>query len=136
MNMLLAPAIPAENVLSNKLRVHLVDSDAMEPTLLNKRDYVLLAPVSQFVGDGVYAIVDRFGSPDLFRVQCIFDGKGSVMLFRDNKRYETKHVLSVQEFEEVVIGYMVAEIKVKDERFLRAAAADGMSGAAVDTGEN
>lgn len=121
MNELIFAPIPAENVLSDKLRVHLVNSDAMEPTLLNKRDYVLLAPVSQFVGDGVYAIVDHFGTPDLFRVQCIFDGKGSVMLFRDNKRYQTKHVLSVQEFEEVVVGYAVADIKVKDHRFLREA---------------
>jgi signal peptidase I len=121
MNELIFAPIPAENVLSDKLRVHLVDSDAMEPTLLNKRDYVLLAPVSQFVGDGVYAIVDRFGVLDLFRVQCIYDGKGSVMLFRDNKLYQTKHVLSIQEFEEAVVGYMVAEIKVKDERFLREA---------------
>ena len=121
MNELIFAPIPAENVLSDKLRVHLVNSDAMEPTLLNKRDYVLLAPVSQFVGDGVYAIVDRFGVLDLFRVQCIYDGKGSVMLFRDNKLYQTKHVLSIQEFEEAVVGYMVAEIKVKDERFLREA---------------
>ncbi|WP_042777791.1 hypothetical protein [Sinorhizobium fredii] len=121
MNELIFAPIPAENVMSDKLRVHLVDGDGMEPTLLNKRDYVLLAPVSQFVGDGVYGIVDRFGVVDLFRVQCIFDGKGSVMLFRDNKRYQTKHVLSVQEFEEVVVGYVVADIKVKDHRFLRMA---------------
>ncbi|WP_037461320.1 hypothetical protein [Sinorhizobium fredii] len=121
MNELIFAPIPAENVRSDKLRVHLVDGDGMEPTLMNKRDYVLLAPVSQFVGDGVYAIVDALGVIDLFRVQCIFDGKGSVMLFRDNKRYQTKHVLSVQEFEEVVAGYVVADIKVKDHRFLRMA---------------
>lgn len=112
--------VPTAGVFSDRLRVHPVMSDTMEPTLLNRRDYVLLAPVSNFVGDGIYAVIDALGVPDLFRVQCLFDGKGSLQLSRDNKRYR-EHIVSPEQFEDVVIGYVIADIKVKDERFLREA---------------
>ncbi|WP_037436215.1 hypothetical protein [Sinorhizobium fredii] len=118
MNELISAPIPAENILSDKFRIHPVLSDSMEPTLRGGRDYVLLAPVSQYVGEGVYAIVDVLGVPDLFRVTPEF-GKG-LRLFRDNKRY-LEHVVSLEQFEEAVVAFMVAEIKVKDERFLREA---------------
>ncbi|CCE97216.1 conserved hypothetical protein [Sinorhizobium fredii HH103] len=116
MNNLLAPVIPAENVLSDKFRVHLVQSDGMEPELRARRDYVLLAPVSSYVGEGVYAIFDGFGTPELFRVTSAF-GKG-LRLFRDNKHYQ-EYVLTLEKFEECVVGFVIADIKVKDERFLR-----------------
>ncbi|AFL53983.1 signal peptidase I [Sinorhizobium fredii] len=119
MNELISAPIPAENILSSKFRVHPVLSDAMEPTLKSNRDYVLLAPVSSYVGEGVYAIFDGFGVPELFRVEPEF-GKG-LRLFRDNKRYDKDYVLSIEKFEEVVVAFMIAEIKVKDERFLREA---------------
>ncbi|WP_037470670.1 hypothetical protein [Sinorhizobium fredii] len=118
MNELISPPIPAENIFSSKFRVHPVTSDAMEPTLRSNRDYVLLAPVSSYVGEGVYAIFDGFGVPELFRVTPEF-GKG-LRLFRDNKRYQ-EYVLTPEKFEEVVVAYIIAEIKVKDERFLRKA---------------
>lgn len=116
MNALIPAPIPADNILSDKLRIHPVISDAMEPTLKGGRDYVLLAPVDSYVGEGIYAVFDGFGVPELFRVASDF-GKG-LRLFRDNKQYQ-EHVLTIEKFEEVVVAFMVAEIKVKDERFLR-----------------
>ncbi|MEY9717898.1 hypothetical protein ABIA22_000388 [Sinorhizobium fredii] len=117
MNALIPAPIPAENIFSSKFRVHPVMSDAMEPTLKSNRDYVLLTPISSYAGEGVYAIYDGFGVPDLFRVEPKF-GKG-LRLFRDNKLYQHEYVLTLEKFEEVVVGFMIAEIKVKDERFLR-----------------
>ncbi|MEY9531187.1 hypothetical protein [Sinorhizobium fredii] len=119
MNALIPAPIPAENIFSSKFRVHPVMSDGMEPELKARRDYVLLAPVSSYVGEGVYAIYDGFGVPELFRVTSAF-GKG-LRLFRDSKRYQ-EYVLSIEKFEEVVVGFVIADIKVKDERFLREAA--------------
>ncbi|KSV76683.1 hypothetical protein N182_24740 [Sinorhizobium sp. GL2] len=111
---------PADNVFSDNFRIHPVMSDAMEPTLLARRDYVLLAPVTAYHGEGVYAIIDGLGVPELFRVSPAFDGRGGLRLFRDNKRYND-YVISREQFDEAVVAYMVAEIKVKDERFLREA---------------
>ncbi|MEY9780364.1 hypothetical protein [Sinorhizobium fredii] len=121
MNNLVAPVIPAEHILSDKFRVHAVMSDGMEPDLKARRDYVLLAPISSYVGEGIYAIFDGFGVPELFRVTSAF-GKG-LRLFRDNKRYE-EYVLTLEKFEECAVGFVIAEIKVKDERFLRMAMED------------
>lgn len=44
MNDFFAPAIPAENVLSDRLRTKLVAGDGMAPALRANWDYVLLAP--------------------------------------------------------------------------------------------
>ncbi len=118
MNNLVAPVIPAENILSDKFRVHAVLSDGMEPSLRARRDFVVLAPISNYVGEGVYAIFDGYGVPELFRVTPEF-GKG-LRLFRDNKRYQ-EYVLTIEKFEEVVVGFVIADINVKDERFLRKA---------------
>lgn len=119
MNALVPAAIPAENVLSDRFRVHAVMGDGMAPTFRGGRDYALLAPVTTYVGEGVYAL-DVGPVLDLFRVMSALDGKGSLLLFRDNKRYEN-HTVSREQFEAAVVAYMVAEIKVKDERFLREA---------------
>ncbi len=74
--------------------------------------------MGQIGASGVYAIFDGFEAPELFRVTPEF-GKG-LRLFRDNRHYQ-EYVLSLEKFEEVVVAYMIAEIKVKDERFLRKA---------------
>ncbi|PST27222.1 hypothetical protein C7U60_02770 [Mesorhizobium plurifarium] len=119
MNALVPAPIPAENILSDNFRVHLINGDSMEPTLKARRDYVLLAPVSTYVGEGIYAISQGVWM-DFYRVTPVLDGKGSLLLFRDNKHYQ-EVILSREQFEEGVVGFVVAEIKVKDERFLREA---------------
>ncbi|RVI52136.1 hypothetical protein SmedWSM1115_07370 [Sinorhizobium medicae WSM1115] len=89
----------------------------MEPTLRGGRDYVLLAPVSEYRGEGVY-LVDAGAGLDLFCVMNSVDGKGGLVLFQENRRDE-KHHLSLEKFEELVAGIVVADIRTRDERFLR-----------------
>lgn len=120
MSDILTPAIPAENVLSDRFRVHAVLGDSMEPTLRGDRDYVLLAPVTSFQGEGIY-LLDVGVGMELFRVTCAFDGKGSLHLSRDNKRYQAEHAVNRDKFNEAVVAIVVADIKPRDERFLREA---------------
>jgi hypothetical protein len=116
----LIPDIPPENVLSGRFRVHAVKGDAMEPTLRGGRDYALLAPVSQYTGEGIY-LVHAGAGLDLFRVMNNMDGKGGLVLFQENRRDEKYH-LPLDKFEELVTAIVVADIRTRDERFLRGAA--------------
>ncbi len=115
-----APAIPAENVLSSKLRVHMVDGDGLEPALRSRTDYVLLSPTSVFGGDGIY-LIDVGGGTALYRVQSIMGGK--LLLKFDNPLYRGGDLIMTRdEFAEIALAIVVADIKVRDERFLREAA--------------
>lgn len=117
MNDLLLPTIPAENVLSDRFRVHAVIGDSMEPTLRSDRDYVLVAPVTSYEGEGIYLLDVGLGI-ELFRVSCTFDGEGGLRLSRENPRYQS-YEIGRERFEEMVVGIVVADIKTRDERFLR-----------------
>ena len=116
-----APAIPAENVLSPALRVHLVDGDGMEPDLRSRRDYVIISPVDSYCGEGIY-LLDWGPGPVLYRAQ--FAGGGKVLIKLDNPLYrDNGHTFPRDQFDEMVVGFVVADIKVRDERFLREARA-------------
>ncbi len=52
----------------DRFRVHAVVDDAMEPMLRGSRDYVLGAPVTSYVGEGIY-LVDGGHGIDLFRAR-------------------------------------------------------------------
>lgn len=106
-----------DNVRSDRFRVHAVVGDAMEPVLRGSRDYVLVAPVTSYEGEGIY-LVDVGLGIDLFRVTTTFDGKGGLRLSRENPRYQS-HEVARESFEEAVVGMVVADIKARDERFLR-----------------
>ncbi|MCA1494614.1 hypothetical protein I6F11_27415 [Ensifer sp. NBAIM29] len=118
MNDLISAPIPAENIMSDRFRVHPVMSDAMEPTLRSNRDYALIAPVAEYRGEGLY-LVDVGGAVDIFRVRNSFDGKGGLLLFQENRQQE--YPISLEKFEALVVGIVVADIKPRDERFLRPA---------------
>lgn len=130
MNDFFAPAIPADRVLSHALRVHMVDGDGFEPHLKGRRDYVLIAPVTEYAGEGVYLLHDGLG-PVLYRVQYILAADKPIRLSLDNPAYRGAkgfgHCWTRETFNEAVLGIVVADIKVRDERYLRAT---------VDTGEN
>ncbi|WP_085033909.1 hypothetical protein [Ensifer aridi] len=117
MNDFFAPALPAERVLSDRLRVHAVKGDGMFPLLRGDRDYVLVAPIHAYSGDGIY-LVDNGVGEDLYRVSSAWDGKKSLKLSRENERYQD-HIVSIEQFEAGVLAIVVADIKVRDERFLR-----------------
>lgn len=111
------PDIPPENVLSGRFRVHAVTGDAMEPTLRGGRDYALLAPVASYEGEGIY-LVNIGAGLDLFRVTSSFDGDGGLRLSQENRRSRPQ-CLSRQQFDALVVGLVVADIRTRDERRLR-----------------
>lgn len=111
------PSVPTENVLSDRFRVHAVTGDAMEPTLRGGRDYALLAPVASYEGEGIY-LMNIGAGLDLFRVTTSFDGEGGYRLSQENRRSRPQ-CLSRQQFDALVVGLVVADIRTRDERFLR-----------------
>lgn len=111
-------ALPAnpEAIYSKRLRVHMVDGDGMEPDLRSRRDYVLIAPVDGYCGEGIY-LIEVGGGQTLYRVQNILTG---LRLKLDNPVYgDSGVVVTREQFAEDVLGFVVADIKVRDERFLR-----------------
>lgn len=115
MHDLFSPNPPPESVLSGRFRVHAVQSDAMEPALRGGRDYALLAPVTTYQGEGIYLLDDGLAL-DLYRVSNTLEG-GELSLSRENPRYRTK-TIGRDEFDERVVGIVVADIKVRAERLL------------------
>lgn len=117
MNDLFATSIPAETVLSGRFRVHPVIGDSMEPSLRGGRDYVLTVPVTTYQGEGLY-LVNAGQGIELFRVGATL-GMGSLLrLSRENDRYGS-HCLSRDKFNDLVVGIVVADIRSRDERFLK-----------------
>jgi hypothetical protein len=118
MNDLFAPP-PAENVMSKQFRVHPVIGDGMAPALRSNWDYVLLKPTSEYCGEGIYLLHDGYG-PVLYRIQSF--GGSKLLMKLDNPAYDTHRIMTKCEFEANVLAYVVADIKVRDERFFREAA--------------
>lgn len=101
-------------VLSDRFRVHPVFGDTMEPTLRGGRDYVLTAPVTTYEGEGVY-LVDAGLGIELFRVTNILGLEGELLLSRENAVYRSHHMRR-EKFNDVVVGKVVADIRIRDER--------------------
>ncbi|MGO7779449.1 hypothetical protein ACC717_04875 [Rhizobium ruizarguesonis] len=117
MNELFASFVSPEKVLSGKFRVHPVLGDEMEPTLRGGRDFVLTAPVTAFEGEGLY-LVDIGIGIELFRVTNTLGPAGELLLSRENDQYPP-HRLARQQFTDAVVGIVVADIRTRDERFLK-----------------
>lgn len=115
MHELFHPNSTPENILSGRFRVHAVKSDAMEPSLRGGRDYALLAPVTAYQGEGIYLLDDGLAL-DLYRVSNTLEN-GGLCLSRENPRYRPR-TIDRDEFNERVVGIVVADIKVRTERFL------------------
>lgn len=111
------PDIPAESVLSGRFRVHAITSGGMEPALRGGRDYALLAPVATYEGEGIYLMNIGAGT-DLFRVCNAYDGNGGLLLSQETAKGHYNR-LSRERFDALVVGIVVADIRTRDERFLR-----------------
>ena len=61
---------------------------------------------------------DGYG-PVLYRLQSY---GGKLLMKLDNPAYDTHRIMTKCEFEAHVLAYVVADIKVRDERFFREAA--------------
>lgn len=120
-----SPVIPAESVMSDRLRIRMVDGDGMAPDLLSNRDYVMILPVDRYQCEGVY-LVDWGCGATLYRA----DGSGRrdkpIRMRLDNPLYQRSedhgyHYFTVEQFNEMVLGFVVANIKVTNEPMLRKA---------------
>jgi hypothetical protein len=100
-------------VLSDKYRLHPVFGDTMEPSLRGGRDYVLTAPVTSYEGEGLY-LVDAGLGIELFRVTNILGEDGDMLLSRDNQVYRSHHMYR-EKFNDVVVGIVVADIRIRDQ---------------------
>lgn len=114
---------PVEKLSLGGFHVHMVDGDGMAPDLRSKRDYVIVAPVREYRGEGVY-LVDWGYGPVLYRAQGSGNREKPIMIFLDNPVYRQGengglHHFTLDQFNEMVVGFVVADIRVRDERFLR-----------------
>lgn len=129
MNNFLVPIIPADNLFSSGLRVRMVDGNGMAPDLLSQRDYVMIAPIDKYCGEGVYFVDWGFGGT-LYRA----DGSGRretpIRMRLDNPLYQRTaqhgfHYFTIEQFNDMVLGFVVANIKVTNEAMLRLAVDNG-----------
>jgi signal peptidase I len=115
---LFAPqTLAREAFASRKLSLVPVRGDGMEPTLRGEWDYVLAAPIAEFIGDALY-VVEQMGAACVFRCQSKMNGE--VALIRDNPAYDT-HCVPREWFTEHVLGVVVCDLKVRDAEMMRQA---------------
>lgn len=117
MNELFVSVVSPEKVLSGKFRVHAVKGDEMEPKLRGGRDYVLAAPATSYEGEGLYLIDTGLGM-ELYQVTNILGPDGALMLSRENPAYCCRQI-DRRRFNDFVVGIVVADVRVRDDRFLR-----------------
>jgi signal peptidase I len=88
----------------------------MEPTL-RRGDFVLVTPVDDYVGEGIYALLHPGvgGDPEIYRVGYI--GSSMFELFSDNKHYQ-RHQVPSKWFRSAVKAKVVAGVNVFDRRGL------------------
>ncbi|MBB3745022.1 hypothetical protein FHX10_004559 [Rhizobium sp. BK591] len=125
MSNFLASAIPAETIMSDRLRIRMVDGDGMAPDLCGLRDYVMILPVDRYHCDGVY-LVDRGFGGTLYRADRSDRRETPIRMRLDNPCYHrgADHGYSyftLEKFNEMVLGFVVANIKVTNEPMLREA---------------
>lgn len=129
MNSFLTPAIPAENVWSDRLRIRMVDGDGMAPDLMSHRDYVMILPVDRYRGEGIY-LVDWGCGATLYRASSSGRQDKPIRMRLDNPLYHRCEsqgffYFTREEFDDMAIGLVVADIKVRDVPALREAVEGG-----------
>lgn len=107
------------------LRFHEVLDDNCDPHV-SKRDFVLIAPVSDYSRDGYYLLADWHGTPCIH--MCTLAGmrpEFKVRLGKTNPLYRGKsdsyvydEIISFAEFQERVLGKVVMTCKIRDSSLL------------------
>lgn len=110
-----APTVPADALYSEKLRVHAVQGDYMSPRLRGGHDFVLIKPCDRLLVEGCYLYHDGFG-PALANVQLM---KDKVRLFGENDLYPSGHLVDRADFEESILGVVVADLAIKQSHLLQ-----------------
>lgn len=116
MHQLLPAPVPPDSFLSDRFRIHAVNSDSMEPTYRSGHDFTLIAPITTYDGEGVYLLNVGAGL-DLFRVRNSVDGQGGLLLYQENRK--TEYPMTLEKFEALVVGIVAADIRTRDVRYLR-----------------
>lgn len=120
MNDLFPIDVPTDAIFSDALRIDPVLGDGMFPRLREGFDFVLVKPVHGYVGEGTYVYHNGVG-PELVCVQNMID---RLRLFKENQRY-SDHYCSKEQFDDSVLAIVVADIKVRDHRFLEGGRRNG-----------
>lgn len=121
MNDFFAPALPIEAINDDRFRMEPVIGPSMEPRLRGGYDFVMVKPIHGYMGEGTYFFSELPGAKQLYKAESVLGSKGrEIRLFYENRAYQG-HIVSLEWFEENVLGIVVADIKVQDERFLREA---------------
>lgn len=124
MNGFFAPAIPAEHIMSDRIRIRMVDGDGMAPDLQSGRDYVMITPCDRYTCEGVY-LVDWGCGATLYRVQFV-GGEKPLRMRLDNPLYQRGETqgyfyFTREEFDDMALGLVVGNINVTNEPMLRKA---------------
>ena len=122
---LFGQTVPTSALLSSQLRLEMVPSDTMEPTLRSRWDHVLVRPCTVYEGEGIYLVSDDFGSWKITRASSTLGGKrGHILLYVDNKRY-SERLVTREHFDDNVLAVVVADIKIRDQKLLTMAHENG-----------
>jgi phage repressor protein C with HTH and peptisase S24 domain len=106
--------------IASRLRIHRPLGDNMEPTIRSTMDYLLIAPVSTYRGEGIY-VSDDDGA---FRCQR-GPRQGTLWLLSDNRTYQKQRV-ACEWSDEHVTGKVAALIKTQDHFLLEGRDPPGM----------
>jgi hypothetical protein len=111
-----APDLPADPIVGAVagLRFHQVVDDRCTPAVC-PRNYVLIAPIDNYVGEGFYLVQDPFATPMIY--YCSALTKAGVRLGCLNRLY-TSHKVSPDAFREIVLGKVAMTCKMQDASFL------------------
>ncbi len=113
-------SVEGTDFLSSKFRMHPITSDTMEPSM-RRGDFAVCVPVMTWTGEGIYIIEDG-GDTEIWRV-CR-TGDDQLRLTHDHEALRDRPLfVSVEWFNEHVVGVTVAHIRVTDSARLRRAIA-------------
>ena len=119
MNDLFAPQHPSTCLADTTFRMEPVIGDGMSPRLRGGYDYVMIKPIHRYVGEGTYFFSELPGAKQLYKAESVLGSGGlDIRLFYENRVYSGS-VVSREWFEENVLGIVVADIRVQDDRFFR-----------------
>ena len=89
------------------LRFHQVLGDNMQPTI-QPRDYVLVAPVHRYVGEGYYLIADPLHQgASVFSVSAAGTRAAPQIRLHSHLKFYSDHLVSTSYFEEHVLAQVV-----------------------------
>lgn len=116
--MIPAPIAPFVSA-SASLRFHQVVDDYCAP-VLNPRDFVLIAPISDWKGEGYYFVQDPLGTPVVYHCTAyVSRSDPGVRLGKLNPLYgDRAETVSYADFQEMVLGKVAMTCKMQDSSLL------------------